>query len=316
MKNTIIIIFLIIFSSIGYTKDISLIISYHKGFPWVEDFKKGFFKVIPKDDVDIYYLDAKKGKTEEIKKNINFTLKSIEKNQPNIIVCLDDFALENVCKKYFNTEKQIVFAGINRDKEYYNLDEVKNITGFFEHIYFAQTFEIIKDAFPYAKKALLLSDTSHSTLSALKKCPKTYKDLHIDIKNIKTLKEWQQEVYNAQSNYDLLIILTCAKIKDKNGNYMNNKDVLKWTLQNNKLPEIALLEWMVKDGALLGVTISGYNHGIESGIIVKKLLKGVSISNIKPIQYTKAELTVNTKRAKELDIKIPISILLFAKTVY
>ncbi|MGA1862131.1 ABC transporter substrate binding protein [Deferribacter thermophilus] len=316
MKNTIIFLLMIaFFPNLAISKDIALVISYHKSFPWVEDFKNGFFNIIDNKSVDIYYLNAKKGAPSEIQSNVNHTLSNINKNKSKIIVCLDDFALENICKKYFNTDKLLVFAGINREKEYYQLDKVKNITGVFEHIYFEQTFEILKDIFPHAKKALLLSDTSMSSLSALKRCPSKYKDLTIKIKNIETFSEWEKTVLDAQNKFDTLIILTCAKIKDDKGAYMANTDVLKWTLKHNRLPEITLLEWMVKRGALIGVAISGYNHGIESGLIVKKLLNGENITKIPPIKYTKAELTVNTKRAKILGIKIPLSILLYAKTV-
>ncbi|KAA0259067.1 hypothetical protein FHQ18_03710 [Deferribacter autotrophicus] len=305
----------LIFAQTAYSKEVLLVISYHKDFPWVIDFEKGFFEIIPEEKTDKVYLNSKHGSSYEITQNIFKAEEIIKKENPQILVCLDDNALEFVCKKYFNTDKKIVFAGINRDKSYYKLEKVNNVTGVFEHIYFEQTFEIIQEAFPTAKKILLLSDKSISSLSALEKCPKTYKSMQITIKNIEFFTDWQKEIKEAQDNYDILIILTCAKIKDNKGNYLHNTDVLKWTLRNNKLPEITLLSWMVKNGALMGVTISGYNHGIEAGVIVKKLLKGFPISKIPYIKYTKAELTVNLKRAKELNIQLPIGILMFANTI-
>ncbi|MGA1846049.1 ABC transporter substrate-binding protein [Deferribacter abyssi] len=308
-------LFFFVFVEISYSKEILLVISYHKDFPWVKDFEKGFFEVITEKRVEKFYLNSKHGSNIEIANNVTKAVKIIEKQSPKILVCLDDNAFEFVCKKYFNTDKQIVFAGINRDRSYYNLEKVSNVTGVFEHIYFEQTFEIIKDAFPAAKNILLLSDKSASSLSALEKCPKKYKGLHITIKNIENFTDWQEEITKAQGIYDILIILTCAKIKDNKGRYLLNTDVLSWTLKNNRLPEITLLNWMVQKGALMGVTISGYYHGIEAGTIVQKLLNGFPISKIPYIKYTKAELTVNLKRAKELNIQLPIGILMFANTI-
>jgi len=89
------------------------------------------------------------------------------------------------------------------------------------------------------------------------------------------------------------------------GQAIQADEVLNWTLENSKLPEFAILDFTVQNGALCGVIENGYSQGQMAAEIAIRIINGESAESI-PIMSPKEGIPViNGHRAKELDITIP-----------
>ncbi|MCP4689823.1 MAG: hypothetical protein GY859_17355 [Desulfobacterales bacterium] len=82
-----------------------------------------------------------------------------------------------------------------------------------------------------------------------------------------------------------------------------------WTVENSKLPEAGVWSWVMKDGGLLGVAVSGHQHGYESARMGVRILKGTKPSDIKIRVPEKGDVVVNKTRFRDLGIYMPLSLL-------
>jgi hypothetical protein len=95
---------------------IIMVHSYHHGFEWTdsvdEGFEKGLSKYYRVQVVSRYYLDAKKNPS-KIHEAAESILKELKNTPFDLLFITDDDAMKNVGVKYINSNKYLVFAGIN-----------------------------------------------------------------------------------------------------------------------------------------------------------------------------------------------------------
>ncbi len=105
------------------------------------------------------------------------------------------------------------------------------------------------------------------------------------------------------------------QIRDANGKVVPASQVLAWTIQNSKIPELGSVGSYVEDGALLAMGPSYHKSGIYAGIIGGEILQGSAPGGIAIVDPEVVETAFNLERAKMLEIEIPIKELVQADEI-
>ena len=218
--------------------------SYHQGYDWSDGITQGILDTFgatidragqidnspSKVNLKIIYLDTKRHKTEEFKKEAALKAKGvIESWQPDLVITADDNAAKYLIAPYYkNAELPFVFCAINLDASPYGFP-TDNITGMVEVTVIKQ---LLKHLQKYAKGdriGLLGADT----LTRRKAAPiyRSYYQLDIDNRYAATFEDWLREFKNLQEEVDMLLVTSPAGIPG-----WNQQEAVQFVLQHTKIP--------------------------------------------------------------------------------
>ena len=290
-------------------KKILIIFSYHPEYPWVVKETAGAEDVLKDKGIMIekFYLDTKRHTDSEWWENIAYkAVNKIDEFKPDIVIVFDDNACQLVAKKYIGKNLPFVFSGMNAEPEDYGFP-AENITGVIERHHIKESIELLRKLVPDAKKCAIITDSSQTSMGFLNGIKGIEYPIEIcEFYTINDFIEWKEKVNELQSKVDAIGLFTYHTIKKKDEELsLPPEEVLQWTLENNKLPEFALLDFAIQNGALCGVALSVSEQGKAAAEIALRILEGTKPIDI-PIKCPeKGNSIINQKRAKELNIKIP-----------
>jgi len=297
-----------------------LIFSYHPEYSWVIEETRGVEEILRNKGMEIkkFYLDTKRKTSPQWWKEVaEDAVKKIEEFKPNLVIVFDDNACELVVKEYIGKTLPFVFCSMNGDPEDYGFP-AENITGVIERARVKESIELLKQLVPDVKRVAIITDNSPTSRGFVTRVKKTTLPLEMyELYMTDDFDTWKAKVEELQSKVDAIGLFLYHTIKEKGGEIsLPAEDVLKWTLKNNKLPEFAPVDFVVKDGVLCGVTLSGYEQGKAAAEMALTILAGATPVNI-PIKCPeKNNPIVNETRAKELNIRIPEDIRKKVEIVY
>ncbi|MCK5281896.1 MAG: hypothetical protein KAK00_00670 [Nanoarchaeota archaeon] len=323
-------------------KNVLVIHSYHKEWGWNIDTEKGIKEglekggyVLNKDYAfEAFYMDTKDRYTtpEQIRMRSEQAIALIEEYNPDLVFVNDDNALKHVAVPYTlqNPDKKLpfVFSGINSNPTIYEpIDSLKepgySITGALERFPYYQSFSLAKRILKNRTRIVLFADSSPSSDFLAGAFKERYlekvKDSPLDVMGIvqvDTFKEWKEKVNEYQDKSDFLGILTYHQLKDEEGNVVHASEVVLWTINNNKLPEIGFLQFHAEDGFWSAIGVSPLKTGRYIGEIGADILKGKDPGDIPIIDPKLVDVAFNLERSKMLGIEIPIDILGMASAAY
>jgi ABC-type uncharacterized transport system substrate-binding protein len=295
-------------------KKVLLIFSYHPDYPWVIEETRGVEDIFEDKGVETekFYLDTKRKTSVEWKKKVSEeAVKKIAEFKPDLVIVFDDNACELVAMKYAGKTLPFVFCGMNGDPEDYRFP-AENTAGVVERQHINGTIDLLKQLVPDVKKAAIITDNSPTSHGFVTRIEKTA--LPVEISECYTTDDfdaWKAKVKEFQPKVDAIGLFVYHTIKDpdKAGEVsLPSEDVLNWTLRNSKLPEFAFLDFTVKDGALCGVTMSGYEQGKAAAEITIEILDGKKPVDIPIVCPEEGNPMVNKRRAEELNITVPTDI--------
>jgi len=290
-----------------------LIFSYHAEYPWVIEETAGLDEVLKDKRVEVakFYMDTKRNTSAEWKAKVaEEAISKINDFRPNVVIVLDDNACELVAKRYIGTTLPFVFCGMNGEPGDYGFPAT-NITGVIERHHQKETINLLKRLVPDAKRAAMVTDNGPTSQAFVARAKRTALPIEIyEFYSTDDFDDWKAKVKELQSKVDAIGLVGYQTIRDKDGQVsVPAEDVLGWTLSNNKLPEFAFFDYTVRDGALCGVILSGYEQGKTAAEIAIKILGGEKPANI-PIECPeRGKPIINESRANELGIVIPKDLL-------
>ena len=322
---------------------ILIVHSYHEGWGWTQDVSKGIMEGMKRKgygegkdyELKTFYMDTKITYTtpDQIKQRAALALDLIDQFNPDLVFVHDDDATKYVAVEYTSSHPErklpFVFSGVNADPSIY--EPIKNlerpvgvITGALERFPYNDALLLAKRLVPGASRIVLMADSSDGISTYV---AKSFKAEFLDkvlapplqVEGpilIPTFREWQNKVKELQTKADFLGIVTYQQLKNDNGNIVPALEVVKWTVENSKLPEIGFLSFHAEDGFLSAVGVSGYKTGIYVGIIGGEILGGRAPSSIPIINPGAVETTFNIKRADILGIRLPAKELAQADAVF
>lgn len=303
-------------------KRILILHSYHKEFQWIDDVNSGIMKALleerfdPKRNIRVenFFMDTKRKTDEEWKLQIGAeAMDRIEKLKPDVVFAVDDNAQNYVVKKMANSGTPFVFLGVNADPMKYGyIKSMKkpggNVTGCIERTRFAQTVDLLRKIVPGVRKLAVLCDDGPSGKMLLERLMKNADNVDIDIVAVKhtdSFREWKRFIREIQTRADALLIIVYYTVKDDNGEHVHQDKVLKWIIENNKLPDIGFFSWKIEGGLLCSEAISGFQQGYYAGTMAAYILRGQSPGELPVGMPQRGEICINLARAEMLGIEIP-----------
>ncbi len=239
---------------------------------------------------------------------------NVRAETPNLIVVLDDDALKFVGARI--DDIPVVFAFVFNSPSKLGMPK-DNVTGIIRASYAADNWRLAKKLFN-AKTVGLLSKYS-LPMEGVKKVLSgrapllekasgvTYKDMFM----CETFEDWEKAVKNFP--YDFIYVADSSRIT-KDGKEIPRKEMVKWTVDNSKVPVIAAIEEDVESGGLLSVVTSEHNIGKMAAETAIDILNGAAPSQVYQMAK-KGKLVINAKTAQKYKMEIPYEILSSADRV-
>ncbi len=305
IRNFLFYLFIIGFITISliYNIDKPIILvlnSYNTDYSWTRDVNEGLKKVLTATgsyNVRWHYMDTKNNPSESHKQRAGLLARRVvDEIKPNIIIAVDDDAQEYVTKYYIDrSDIDIVYSGVNASPEAYGYEKASNVTGILERLPLGgirdTLLAILKDnpSLPEIK-ILHLSDDS-GTVQA------DDEFLHNFGKNWDPIKlrpsilvhkysEWKKAVLNANQEVNCLLISNYRKVYDENEKLVPAADIMKWTIENSKLPIVGVNGFTVEDGAKFAVATSPFEQGEVAAKMTLQILSGKKTTEI-PVTQSK-----------------------------
>ena len=290
-------------------KEVFVVFSYHPEFSWVISENEGLDEVFSDKKVTIekFYMDTKRKTSQDWKKKISEdAIAKIEATNPDILIVFDDNACEWVAKHFANTDLPVVFAGMNNEPSDYGFP-AKNIAGVVERIPFHDIISFLKQLKPDVQKVAFISDES-PTSKGIKDLLSNMK-LQVNVTEFFTtndFNQWKSKILDWQDQVDAIGVITFNTLTDpETEESLFPGKVIEWTIANNKLPDFASFEFGVKYGLLCGATSPANIQSKTAAEIALKILDGANPEDLKIINPPNVTRLINTKRAQQLEIKIP-----------
>jgi len=282
-----------------------------------------------------YYMDTKRKNTTHtaMKKEANTVFRQIEEFKPQVLVVLDDNAFREVALPLAgDKDLPVVFSGMNGQPENYNAKKrfmdkrerpAGNITGVYEKLYVVRSMIVMKSAMTDLKGKKIVGITDYSptgkALTAQFEIELKSKPKYIDWE-LKKVKDWQEytrlikELNDDEKTGAIYPVALSLKVSD--AVTYTATEIFKWTIENSLKPEMALNYFFAKIGLFGGAAVDFKAMGFLAGKKAGLILNGEKPGNLSIEDAPDYAIVFNLKRAKALDINIPLPLLTAADHVY
>ncbi|MBI5897477.1 MAG: hypothetical protein HZB24_16200, partial [Desulfobacterales bacterium] len=127
-----------------------------------------------------------------------------------------------------------------------------------------------------------------------------------------TFQDWEKAVNTF--SYDFIYLADTSRIT-KNGKELPRQEVVRWTVDNAKVPVIAAADSDVEAGALFSIVTSEHANGQMAAETALEILNGAPPSQVYK-QSKKGKMLINAKTAQKYKVEIPYDILSTAEKIY
>lgn len=303
-------------------KRVLILHSYHAEYVWLKDVNKGILSGLAEErffpdkniTIEYFYMDTKrKTSSDWVKKISQQAMEKIEAWQPHVVIATDDNAQKYVVAKMKNSGVNFVFLGVNADPMAYKFinspdDPGGTITGSIERARFEQTLRLLKRFVPNVRRIAIACDDGTTGASVVKRVLAKASEMNIEIvasRRIGRFSEWKEYIKSIQNVADALLVVVYHTLKDENGKAVPGDEVLNWTINNSKLPDIGFWSWAVEGGLLCSEAISGYQQGHYAATVAAYVLMGQSPGDFPIDKPQRGEQCINLARADMLGITVP-----------
>jgi len=298
-----------------------LVQSYFSDYPWVNAITEGVKEGLKDSgaEIEVFYMDTKRNTARDFAVEAGKRAAAkVDELKPAVVITADDNAQEFFGRAYAGKPEapSIVFCGVNAKAKKYGYPAA-NVTGILEHPFWKRTMKMVQQIDPAIKKIALLTDKSGTSDDAVEFIKSMKQDVEVvSYDQPETFAQWQETVKKYQDGVDAFCIYLYHTVKKEAGQEsMDPKEVMAWTVANNKKLLFALMPFAIEDGAVCGIVESGQEHGLRAGQMAAEILKGKKAADIPIETAKKGTPMVNVKSAKDLGIEIPPDLLGRAKKI-
>jgi len=289
--------------------------SYHEDYEWSQKVLQGIKEGLTgtQTDLNVFYMDTKQH-PDEAHKNVmgQKARAAIDKYKPDLLITSSDDAQHYVGRHYAGKNMPLVFCSVLANPKNYGYP-ASNVTGLLLRTYHKESLKLLGKHLPSVKRVVSVGDDSPTNLGGLSWMRKDLAQAGGDIRvkvikyqQVGTFAEWKKTVAHYQDKTDALLFGMYHTLRDDSGNTADPEKVMRWTVSNSSLPEVGLTEWVMRHGGLMGVVVSGYQHGYQAGKMATEILtKKKRPSDIPLRAPEKGKIVVNSARFRNLGIPIP-----------
>lgn len=310
-----------------------IIHSYDYDYAWTTQEEQGILKALEDNfnnhhnwKIKKFTLNSKKLNGTKLKERVMKVRKEVQTINAHAVILTDDFATQEFLDYFKHNKIPTSVAGINRNLEdygYKNSDEF--ITGSLERYTLPPSLKILKKIRPDLEHIFFISDDSLTGKAMLNDYLKQINEGNL----YKTLgfKSYQSVVTN---NYELLkqkisqlnptktilVLVTYYTLKDKNGNHVDYNTIDDWIYNNTKLLDIGSSTFQIKNGRFLSLASSAFEVGYYSAnLLFKSIREGKTPKHYGIRKELPLQLTFNFQKAKHLNIKLPLKLISYSKSI-
>jgi ABC-type uncharacterized transport system substrate-binding protein len=299
------------------------VMSYHSPWRWtdgqLEGFKEGMAGTAA--EYRVFQMDTKQNSTPEAKERKGREARAlIEAWKPHLVYTSDDDVQEYVAAHYVDRDLPFVFSGVNKDPATYGFTGSRNITGVLEQEHFVESVRLLQALAPGTKRIVAVFDDAQMWGPVVARMRERVKQLPgveiVAFDTIRTWSEYQKKMLEYPSKADAVALIGIFNFKDARGKNVPYQEVLRWTAEHSRLPDIGFWVDRVHFGTLAAVTVSEREQGLAAGRIARQVLvEGRSPSSFAMSPTTKGIPVISLARASKLGLKVKSSVLLSAEVI-
>jgi ABC-type uncharacterized transport system substrate-binding protein len=299
------------------------IMSYHSPWRWTDGqlhgFKFGMGGVAA--EYRVFQMDTKRKSSRKEKQQAGREAREIiDSWKPDLVYVTDDDAQEYVTQHYVNKEIPFVFSGVNRAPSDYGFEGAVNVTGVLEKEHFVESVRLLKEIVPNVRRIAVLFDTDPMwtpIIARMREGARLFPDIDfVGWDRIESFAAYRKKIRALQTRADAVALIGIFTFKDASGRNVPYQDVLKWTVENSRIPDFSFWIDRVHYGTLCAVNVSETEQGIAAGRIARAILvEGKSPGSIPQKPTVKGVPVISIARAKKLGIKVKSAVLLSSEVV-
>ncbi|MGL1863363.1 MAG: hypothetical protein OCC46_12635 [Pseudodesulfovibrio sp.] len=295
-------------------KKVMVINSYHAEYQWVAAHNSALkAKLAGKADLSFYHLDTKRIPSSQFKSRVDTVFAAFTKEQPDVVVLTDDYAVMTLGKRISITGTPVVFLGVNGNPRDY-LGEMLLTTGVIERPLYKRSIVYIQELLNNSmENCLVLFDDGKTSQAITEYVFHGAKSLQFssivtDVSMCKTFPEWKERVLQAKKRgYGFIILGLFHTLRDENGKHVPAELVANWTSKNSPVPFFAFWDFAIGKGkAIGGLVLAGEPQGEIAAEFVLRILAGQKPSTISPATSGQGQLVFSRSELKRWGINPPL----------
>lgn len=286
------------------------VMSYHSPWRWTDWQLESFQEAVGGQlEVKVFQMDTKRNSTPEAKERVgNEARQLVASYKPDMLYITDDDAAQYVARHFVGQPMPIVFSGLNADPAVYGFAGAANVAGVQEQEHFSDSVRLLQSLVPGAKKFAVVLDDARMWEPVVGRIRAQVPKLGIEVASydrIQTWAEYKAKMATWQNQVDAVALIGIFNFKDDAGKNVPYQEVLKWTADNSKLPDLSFWLDRVQFGTLCSVTVSEREQGTAAGKLARAILvEGKAPSSLPMQPTTKGSPVVSMARARKLGLKV------------
>ncbi len=320
---------------------IVVVSSYHREYLWSQDTQRGAlaalleFKYLDDESqareytasdyvessravIKKFWMDSKRNDSEAaLAAATGRIVRDIDAFKPDLILLGDDNAARCIGSHYLDTDRPVVFWGINGlPLKYGLLDTLEkpghNVTGVYQAGYLKECVVFLKKLVPTIRTFAVLSDASETGRAKAKELEKLAREGQLPVSLTETvitnsLAKWKARTLALQEEVDAFFVLNHNTLKDEQGNSVDQLQVGAWYLTHVLKPDCGHERQFVMEGVLACVDDSGYKQAYQAvkmgHLILSEQRKPADMPVIAP---ERGRFIVNRQRARMLGLEATV----------
>jgi ABC-type uncharacterized transport system substrate-binding protein len=299
------------------------VMSYHSPWRWTDGQLEGFREGLGDVPVElrVFQMDTKRNSTPAAMERAGREARAlVEQWKPDLVYASDDDAQEYVTRHYLGRELPFVFSGVNEDPAVYGFVGSRNVTGVVEQEHFLESVQLLRRLAPGVRRMAVVFDDA-AMWGPVEERMRTAARLLPDLQlgpwdTVRTFDEYQRKMREYGSTVDAVALIGVFAFQDAAGRNVPYQEVLRWTAENSRLPDLSFWIDRVHYGTLCAVTVSEREQGLAAGRIARGILVEGKPPSAFPIQPTGKGLpAINLARSRKLGLMPSTGVLLTAEVI-
>ncbi len=145
----------------------------------------------------------------------------------------------------------------------------------------------------------------------------TIAGLRWENRQVRTFEEYRRLIRQLNADPDVLAIYPVAsRLPTSDGRIFTAPEIIAWTIGHSHKPELAVNYFFSKLGLFGGAAVDFQKMGAVAGRQVAWILEGQAPGDLSIVDAPDFALVFNLTRARQLHLKLPMSLLTAADHIY
>lgn len=298
------------------------VMSYHSPWRWTDGQLEGFKEALAGVplEVRVFQMDTKRYSEPADKERRGREARAlIDSWKPDMLYTTDDDAQQYVARHYVGLALPVVFSGVNADPATYGFAGAPNIAGVLEQEHFLESVKLLRSIVPRVRRLAVVLDGAPMWHPVLERMRRAAAGADFEVVYWDTLQTWaeyQARIAHYQDKVDAIALIGIFNFKDANGMNVAYQEVLRWTAEHSRLPDLSFWVDRVHYGTLASVTVSEHEQGLAAGRLARAILVDRTPPAALAMRPTVKGIPVmSLARATRLGVKVDSGVLLSSEVV-